>query len=122
MTEIAGIYEVAIRVRDMERARTFYMDTLGLEFGLEHPSKPWIFLRAGGQRGMLVLQAEGPDFPSQHYAFTVPDAELDEAVAALRAKGVKVTDPVTIDWMPARSAYFSDPDGHALEFCAPLER
>ena len=23
-------------------------------------------------------------------------------------------------WMPARSIYFSDPDGHELELCAPL--
>jgi len=24
-------------------------------------------------------------------------------------------------WMPARSIYFSDPDGHELELCAPLK-
>jgi hypothetical protein len=25
------------------------------------------------------------------------------------------------DWMPARSVYFADPDGHDLELCAPLD-
>ena len=26
------------------------------------------------------------------------------------------------DWIPARSLYFSDPDGHDVELCAPLPR
>jgi hypothetical protein len=27
---------------------------------------------------------------------------------------------VTHDWIPARSVYFADPDGHDLELCAVI--
>lgn len=42
---------------------------------------------------------------------------------AIRVKNlpqVAVEGPMVHDWMPAKSAYFSDPDGHDLELCAPL--
>jgi hypothetical protein len=41
-------------------------------------------------------------------------------LAALGSKGVPVLGPITHDWIPARSAYFADPDGHDLELCEPL--
>ena len=117
---IRGIYEVAIPVRDLERAEAFYLGVLGLESGLRQEDRRWHFLRAGGQGGMLVLQEAADGFPTLHYAFTVRDDELDAATARLRESGVEATEPVTHDWMPARSVYFRDPDGHELELCAPL--
>ena len=47
---------------------------------------------------------------------------MDRAASMLREKGIEVEGPVTHDWMPAKSIYFDDPDGHALELCAPLVR
>ena len=38
----------------------------------------------------------------------------------LKKQGVEVRGPVTHAWMPAKSVYFADPDGHALELCAPV--
>ena len=121
MLPISGVYEVAIPVANLERAEAFYRDVLGLEVGLRDEPRRWLFLRAGGPNGMLLLQEQTGQAP-RHYAFTVRDADLDEAVATLRGKGIVVSDPVTHAWMPARSAYFADPDGHALELCAPLPR
>ena len=120
MKEIHGIYEVAIPVQDLERAEAFYLDVLGLESGLREEGRRWHFLRTGGQRGMIVLQENKGTWEPTHFAFTTTGTEIDAAVDELRARGVEVTDPVTHDWMPARSIYFSDPDGHALELCAPL--
>jgi len=117
---IRGIYEVALPVRELARAEAFYRDVLGLQVGLRDETRRWLFLRAGGSDGMIVLQEDSEGWSSLHVAFTVADADLDAAVAALRARGVDVEGPVTHDWMPARSAYFSDPDGHALELCARL--
>ena len=117
---IRGVYEVALPVRELVRAEAFYRDVLGLEVGLRDETRRWLFLRAGGADGMIVLQEEPEGWSSLHMAFTVRDADLNAAVAALRERGVDVEGPVTHDWMPARSAYFSDPDGHALELCAPL--
>ena len=43
---------------------------------------------------------------------------LERAAALLRDRGVAVNGPVFHQWMPAKSIYFSDPDGHDLELCA----
>lgn len=120
MLPICGIYEVAIRVRDLARSETFYRDVLGLEVGIRDDARKWLFLRAGGEAGMLVLQETPGDWPRQHFAFTVAEEEIDRSVAILREKGVAVGDPVVHDWMPAKSVYFADPDGNDLELCAPL--
>ena len=120
MLGIQGLYEFALRVKDLAQAEAFYCETLGLEVGIRDEARKWLFLRVGGQAGMIVLQEDPQHWASQHLAFTVREADLEQAVATLRDRGVAVEGPVTHDWMPAKSAYFSDPDGHALELCAPL--
>jgi catechol-2,3-dioxygenase len=122
MLRIRGLYEVAIRVRDLEKSEMFYRETLGLEVGLRDERRRWVFLRAGGDAGMVVLQEDKGTWPSQHVAFTVEEADLEAAAAALRKQGTAVEGPVYHTWMPAQSVYFSDPDGHALELCAPVRR
>ncbi|MDQ2856507.1 MAG: VOC family protein [Acidobacteriota bacterium] len=120
MLPIAGIYEVAIRVKDLARAEAFYKGQLGLVEGLRDTSRNWLFLRAGGSAGMIVLQEDKGKWPRQHFAFTVAENEIENAARALKEKGVDVTGPFFHEWMPAKSFYFQDPDGHDLEFCAPV--
>jgi len=120
MDQIAGVYEIAIKVRDLEASEAFYVGTLGLAPGRREEGRRWHFLWVGGRSGMLVLQEEAGEWPLQHFAFTVAADELDEAVQRLRERGVEVSDPIVHDWMNARSAYFLDPDGNQLEFCSPL--
>jgi catechol 2,3-dioxygenase-like lactoylglutathione lyase family enzyme len=119
MVPIRGVYEVAIRVKDLSRAEAFYRDVLGLEEGLRDERRRWLFLWAGGRAGMVVLQEDRGSWPVQHLAFTVAEADLEAAAAVLRARGVAVEGPSQIAWMSARSLYFADPDGHSLELCAP---
>ena len=69
---------------------------------------------------MVVLQEDKATWPTQHFAFTVEEADIEAAAAALKKRGVAVEGPVFHKWMPARSVYFSDPDGHELELCAPM--
>ncbi|PON18780.1 VOC family protein [Candidatus Entotheonella serta] len=121
MLNIRGVYEVAIRVKELSRSEAFYCDVLGLEEGLRDQKRPWLFLRAGGQDGMVVLQEDPGEWRPQHIAFTVAEADIDRAADALKKQGVEVRGPVTHDWMPAKSVYFTDPDGHALELCAPIQ-
>ena len=121
MLPIRGVYEVAIRVKDLARAEPFYREVLGLETGLRDERRNWLFLRAGGQAGMVVLEEDKGEWPTQHFAFTVDEAEIDSAAAQLRDRGVDVKGPVFHQWMPAKSVYFEDPDGHALELCAPVD-
>ena len=120
MIDIAGIYEVAIRVRNLESAEAFYRDILGLEVGLRDEKRRWVFLRAGGLAGMVVLQETPGEWPQQHLAFTVTASALDHAVDEFGHMGVPLSAPITHEWIPARSVYFTDPDGHDLELCAPI--
>jgi catechol 2,3-dioxygenase-like lactoylglutathione lyase family enzyme len=120
MLPIAGVYEVAIRVKALPRAEAFYCGVLGLDVGLRDAKRPWLFLRAGGASGMIVLQEDTGEWPLQHFAFTVGAGDMERATALLRERGIAVRGPVFIGWMPAWCLYFQDPDGHALELCAPL--
>ena len=122
MLSIRGLYEVAIPVKDLSRAEAFYRDVLGLEVGLRDERRPWLFLRAGGQAGVLVLQEDQGEWPTQHLAFTIDANEIEHAAETLREQGVAVRGPVFHAWMPATSVYFADPDGHHLELCAPTSK
>jgi len=117
---VLGLYEVVIRVADLSRSEAFYHDILGLEVGLRDERRRMVFLRIGGQAGMLVLQEDKGRWPAQHLAFTVREADIEAARAALEERGVSITDQAFHAWMPAKSVYFSDPDGHDLELCAPV--
>jgi lactoylglutathione lyase len=116
---VRGIYEVAIPVRQLERAETFYRDVLGLEVGLRDDRRKWLFLRAGGAAGMIVLQEQAGEFPSHHFSFTATGSDLQQAMTVLRECGVPTRGPVFHGWMPGTSLYFEDPDGHELELFAP---
>jgi|SRR5580704_4286561 catechol 2,3-dioxygenase-like lactoylglutathione lyase family enzyme len=118
MVPITGLYEVAIKVRDLKIAERFYREVLGLQLGLLDERRNWLFLRAGESAGMVVLQEDRGEWPHQHFAFAITDSELDRAAALLREKGISVTGPVFHEWIPGRSVYFADPDGHALELFA----
>src|SRR6478672_5560156 len=120
MVAISGVYEVAVRVHDLARAERFYREVLGLTVGLREERRKWVFLRSGGAAGMVVLQEEPGDWPRQHLAFAVSEGDIERAADELGRMGVRVSGPVVHDWIPARSLYFEDPDGHDLELCATL--
>ncbi len=118
MLPIKGLYEVAIRVKDLARAEAFYKEVLGLKEGLRDERRNWLFLYAGGDAGMVVLQEDKGEWPTQHFAFSVNEPDIGEATEMLRKKGVSVSEPVYHEWMNSVSVYFDDPDGHALELLA----
>jgi lactoylglutathione lyase len=119
MLPIRGLYEVAIPVRQLQRAETFYRDVLGLAVGLRDERRKWLFLRAGDAAGMIVLQEHDAGFPSYHFAFTVDECDLERAAAVLREHGVATQGPISHGWIPGTSLYFEDLDGHELELFAP---
>ena len=118
MLPIKGLYEVAIRVKDLARAEAFYKDVLGLKEGLRDERRNWLFLYAGGDAGMVVLQEDKGEWPTQHFAFTVNEPDIRQAAEMLKEQGVSVSEPVYHQWMNSVSVYFDDPDGHALELLA----
>ena len=118
MLPIKGVYEIAIRVKDLARAEAFYTSVLGLQEGLRDTKRNWLFLYAGDKQGMVVLQEDHGDWPLQHFAFTVVESDIAKAATTLKEKGVTVSEPVVHEWMNAVSLYFDDPDGNALELIA----
>ena len=122
MIPIRGIYEIAIRVKDLPAAEAFYREVLGLEVGIRDERRNWLFLRAGGSAGMIVLQEDKGEWPTGHFAFTVEESDIERAADLLRARGIDVEGPHFHEWVPAKSVYFTDPDGHDLELCAPVRK
>jgi catechol 2,3-dioxygenase len=116
----------AVRVRDVERAKKFYIDVLGFQFMEQDPDHGGVFMSLPGDGHTIdVSPVEDPDNapgPVQgsdrvgvaHIAFKVGNYEaLKEAYDTLVANGVEVRR--MIDHVSQRSIYFSDPDGNGLE-------
>lgn len=116
--QVKGIFEIAIRVKNLERAANFYRDILGFQHGLLDSERGWLFLWLNGKTGMVVLQEHKGPWLQQHFAFLVGANDLVSLKRSLEEHGVSVLGPVELSWMNAQSLYFSDPDGHDLEFCA----
>ena len=119
MVPIRGVYEIAIRVRDLARAEAFYRDVLGLEVGLRDEGRRWVFLRAGGQAGMIVLQEDKGDWPLQHFAFTVDRSEIERAAAELRGRGSTYGASCSKSGCPRAPSTSRIPTVYSLELCAP---
>lgn len=105
---------VSVPVTDIERARGFYGDTLGLP---EIPGRSaWPEFRLGENVTLYLTDPTniGQSFEGPHTAYIalrVPD--VDDARAALEAKGVDFPDG-TFDTGVCHMALFHDPDGNAL--------
>ncbi len=77
-------------VRDLERARRFYADALGLQpIGLQGDGK-YLFRLAGGGELALIPKPEGTK--AEHTALSFRVADIRAAVAALEARGVEFAD------------------------------
>jgi len=129
---VAGLAEVVLWVRDMDRALHFYRDVFGLEL-ISPPDLPNKFLKAGGGADgvpeMIVLVPH-PDssmeFPRakakrvlHHLAFRVETAEYDNLRDRLVASGIEVRSGIHPVLKGVRTFYADDPDGNEVECIAP---
>ena len=110
--EPLGVHHVAINVRDTDEAVQFYVERLGLSRRTDRPdfgiAGAW--LDAGTQQ-IHLIEKEPPGAVGQHFALQV--ADLDAAIAELRAEGVTVSDAMGVG--PSRQAFLSDPSGNGIE-------
>ena len=103
---------VTIPIRDIERAKRFYGETLGLE--LERETHGGAEFRAG--QVTLALwdpTAVGREFKPAPNEVALRVADVAAARAELEAKGVEFAGE-TFDTSVCHMAFFSDPDGNAL--------
>jgi catechol 2,3-dioxygenase-like lactoylglutathione lyase family enzyme len=110
-----------IYVSDMERAVTFYTETLGLKL-LEREDDDWASIDAGDGL-VLGLQPTAGNGEraggsgSMSIGFNVIEP-LEEVVAKLEDRGVRFRGPIQSQpEAPIRLAFFGDPDGNALYLC-----
>jgi catechol 2,3-dioxygenase-like lactoylglutathione lyase family enzyme len=103
---------VSFLTQDLQRAKGFYTDVLGLEVETEGESD--LELRCG----QVTLDIFDPSSIGQPFApspaglaLRVPD--VDEARAELEAKGVEF-DGDTLETSICKQAWFKDPDGNSL--------
>ena len=105
---------ISVPVTDMERAKRFYGETLGIPFATDDSSFPEFQL---GENVSLYLikmenieqQFTGPH--TAHIALRVPD--VAEARRELEERGVEF-ESETFDTGVCHMAIFKDPDGNAL--------
>ena len=103
----------AVPVTDMERAKEFYGETLGLP-QTGDARYPEYKLGDNGFLYLLQLESIGGAFRAPHdagFALRVPD--VHEARAELEAKGVAFNGEV-FDSGVCHMAFFADPDGNQL--------
>lgn len=106
----------AIAVADLDRARQFYGQQLGLPLLDETP----FTLRFGCGAGTQIAIRRGTPNVGQTVAhFEV--ADIESTIAELQSRGVTFDDyetPKTVNFIaqvgPARGAWFRDPDGNVL--------
>ena len=129
---VRGLFETHLTVADVPRSVAFYRDVVGLPVALELPERGAAFHWIGEPgRAMLGLWTIGsaPLAMQLHIAFDMALADVLDAPASLRARGIEplsffgepTAEPSFIGWMPAAAVYFRDPDGHMLEFLAMLD-
>jgi lactoylglutathione lyase len=111
-----------MRVSDMEQTIAFYTNVLGLEV-LERKVSPrgshLAFLKVPNSEELIELTSFPPSGPVKvqedlvHLAFQVES--LDDTIASLNAKGVKVTDGPTQTSSGSRFIFIDAPDGYEVE-------
>ena len=118
---IKKVGHVVLKCQDLEKAREFYVDVLGMTLAKFDPNRG-MFLRFNDYHHDIAIFKTGPDAdpPKQnqvglvHVALVVDDLDTVKAwYAKLKAKGVPIVG--TADHAVTNSMYFKDPEGNTLE-------
>jgi catechol 2,3-dioxygenase-like lactoylglutathione lyase family enzyme len=117
---VSGISELVLEVADLDRARAFYRDVLGFEetlYGEGREGRYWYLVGDAARLGLWTPQvglAGGRGGAHVHFAFHVPDEEVDRLLERVADRGAEVEGPIQLG--PGRAIYVTDPDGNVVEF------
>ena len=118
---IRKVGHVVLKCQDLEKARDFYVGTLGMTLAKYDPNRG-MFLRFDDYHHDIAIFKTGPDAdpPKQnqvglvHVALVGDDLDTVKAwYAKLKARGVPIVG--TADHAVTNSMYFKDPEGNTLE-------
>jgi lactoylglutathione lyase len=120
--KVRKLLHTRMRVSDLDQTIRFYTDVLGLEV-LERKTSPrgsqLAFLKVPNSEELIELTSFPPSGPVTvqedlvHLAFQVDS--LDESIASLSSKGVKITDGPTQTSSGSRFIFIDAPDGYEVE-------
>jgi catechol 2,3-dioxygenase-like lactoylglutathione lyase family enzyme len=108
---------VTVFVTDVERSVRFYTEQLGLPLLQRYENK---FAIVDGGHGLTIGLHPGPASsrstePKSGIAIGLYlTKKIQDAVTALKARGITFQGPVVTDENVGQFAYFSDPDGNSL--------
>ena len=114
---ITHLQLLSVPVTDQDRARDFYVDTLGLALVRDNhmgPAQRWVQVAPKGADTSITLVTWFQAMPAGSAKGTVLETgDLDGDVAALRARGVVIDAGIQeAPW--GRFVTFDDPDGNGL--------
>lgn len=120
--KVKKLLHTRMRVSDLDQTIQFYTSVLGLEV-IERKTSPrgsqLAFLRVPNSDELIELTSFPPSGPVKvqedlvHLAFQVES--LDNTIASLTAKGVRVTDGPTQISSGSRFIFIDAPDGYEIE-------
>ena len=119
---VKKLLHTRMRVSDMDQTINFYTGVLGLEV-MERKTSPrgshLAFLKVPNSEELIELCSFPPSGPVKvqedlvHLAFEVEN--LDDTIAELTAKGVRITDGPTRSSSGSRFIFIDAPDGYEVE-------
>ena len=102
--------DVMLLATDLDAAKEFYGDTIGLEVLIE--SDDFLTFKCGGDSRLVVTRSTtGPSDPQTKASWRVSD--LAAELAELRTRGVRIDDGIA-DVGFALAAWFADPAGNSI--------
>ena len=124
---ITGVNHFGLSVADLDESIEFYQNILGLEMSEKRETDAFFQISASSVIALLQYPGGREKFDANmrpekkgkaftHYGFEAPSAEaVFEFEKHLIKNGVEITKKAYERWDGA-SLYFSDPNGHTLEY------
>jgi catechol 2,3-dioxygenase-like lactoylglutathione lyase family enzyme len=128
----SGILETVLYATDLDSARTFYRDVMGLTLYSEVPGRH-VFFKLD-QQMLLIFNPDATEIPPRpgalpvpphgahgpgHVCFAATDAQIETWRAHLAAQGIAIESdflwPNRDETKRGRSIYFRDPAGNSIE-------
>ncbi len=128
--KIKGGY-IAIFVQNLEKAKEFYIETLGLKLIMTTPTGNFIFLDAGGITiGLYRTEAAEKVTPfnisreskATKISLALQVDDINAFYRKLKTKGVHFLDEPTDWFFGERDVHFLDPDGNLIKAFKQIPR
>jgi predicted enzyme related to lactoylglutathione lyase len=109
-----------LAVSDLDRALTFYCDTLGFELDHRVDDLQWAEVRSSVPGLMIGLGVQPQPKGSASLSVNLGVSDIEAARAILEARGVRFSGPTLTVPNVVRLAEFNDPDGNRIRLAQDM--